>query len=288
MMGLRTRVTNLQKGRRSYVVGQRHYDLGNQFFRAMLDDRITDSCGYWKNSDNLEDAPDAKLDLICRELDLQPGQRVLDIGCDWGSLADYAAEHYGAHVVGVMVSEEQSRYANERYRRLPVTVRVQDYREVRETFDHVVSAGMFEHVGYKNHRRQLEVVERCLGDQGTFLLHTIGRNTFAKSVDPWIEKYIFPNSMIPPAVQITAAAEGLFAIRDWHSFGRDYDPTPMAWHDNFEWNWELFADRLDERFRRMWRYYLLSSAGSFRADDNQLWQILFSKPGDDRQHLSMR
>lgn len=278
-MTLKARLTNRQKGRRAFVVGKRHYDLGNEFFRHMLDERMTYSCGYWKAAKSLEEAQEAKLELLCRKLGLEKGQRLLDVGCGWGSLAGYAAERHGVEVMGVTVSAEQARFAAERYAGLPVEVRVQDYRSVRDTFDHVVSVGMFEHVGAKNYRTYMEVVDRCLRPGGRFALHTIGRHRSSTDVDPWIEKYIFPNSMLPSAAQITAAAEGLFALRDWHAFGHDYDPTLLAWHENFERSWPRVRDGLDERFRRMWRYYLLASAGSFRADDNQLWQIVFTKPG---------
>ncbi len=277
-LAVKSRASNMQSWRHAFEVGQRHYDLGNEFFQHMLDGRMTYSCGYWEGAGNVAEAQEAKLELICRKIDLQPGQRVLDIGCGWGSFAGYAAQRYGAEVVGITVSVEQARFANERYSHLPVEVRVQDYREVSERFDHIVSVGMFEHVGYKNYRTYMEVASRCLRDEGAFLLHTIGRNSSAKTLDPWTEKYIFPNAMLPSATQVTAAAEGLFAVRDWHSFGRYYDPTLMAWHENFEGNWDKVKAGLDERFHRMWRYYLLSCAGSFRVDKSQVWQILLSKP----------
>jgi len=287
-MLIRSLATNAQKGRRAYKVGEYHYDIGNDFYMGMLDVRLAYSCGYWSDAESLDASQEAKLDLICRKIDLKPGDKVLDIGCGWGSFAGYAAEHYGAKLVGITVSAEQAKYANERYKELPVEVRLQDYRHLAERFDHIVSVGMFEHVGHKNYRTYMELAERCLNDEGNFLLHTIGRNVSSKSVDPWIEKYIFPNSQLPSPAQITAAVEGLFSIRDWHSFGRDYDPTLMAWHKNFEWNWDDIKGGLDQRFKRMWRYYLLSCAGSFRADDNQLWQILLSKPRKGGEHKNVR
>jgi cyclopropane-fatty-acyl-phospholipid synthase len=287
-LAVKARAVNLQKGRRAYTVGKRHYDLGNAFFQGMLDERMAYSCGYWKEAASLNQAQEAKLELICRKIGLQRGQRILDIGCGWESFAGYAAERYGAEVVGVTVSVEQARLANKRYRKLPVEVRVQDYRELRETFDHVVSVGMFEHVGFKNYRRFMEVVASCLRDQGTFLLHTIGQSKTVRSVDPWIERYIFPNSMIPSPAQVTTAADGLLCVRDWHEFGRDYDPTLLAWYENFQRNWSRIRKGLDERFRRMWSYYLLSCAGSFRADDCQLWQVVFSKQGFCREAVRIR
>jgi cyclopropane-fatty-acyl-phospholipid synthase len=287
-LAVRARASNPQKGQGAYTVAKRHYDLGNEFYRAMLDDRMTYSCGYWNDAASLDEAQEAKLDLICRKIDLQRGQRVLDIGCGWGSFGGYAAERYGAEVVGITVSVEQAQWASERYKKLPVEVRVQDYRDVQEQFDHIVSVGMFEHVGHKNYRTYMELAERCLRDEGIFLLHTIGRNMSTKSMDPWIEKYIFPNALLPSALQITQAAEGLFAVRDWHAFGGDYDRTLMAWHANFERNWPRIRSGLDEGFHKMWRYYLLMCAGAFRADENQLWQIVLSKPGRGQHCCNVR
>lgn len=284
----RAMAVNLQKGRRAFTVGRRHYDLGEEIFTAMLDRRMTYSCGYWKKAATLDEAQEAKLDLICRKIGLRAGQSVLDIGCGWGSFAGFAAERYGARIVGVTVSRNQARYAQKLYAHLPVEIHLRDYRDIRETFDHVVSVGMFEHVGCKNYRTYMETVARCLSPEGCFLLHTIGRNRSGVNFDPWIEKYIFPNSMLPSARQITDAAEGLFVLRDWHAFGEYYDPTLMAWHANCERSWETGALALEKRFQRMWRYYLLVSAGSFRSDHNQLWQVLFSKIGCRRAETAVR
>ena len=205
--------------------------------------------------------------------------RVLDIGCGWGGLARYAAETHGVRVTGVTVSERQVELAREVCRGLPVEIRLQDYREVEGRFDRVVSVGMFEHVGVDNYRTYMQVVHRCLGAGGLCLLHTIGGNTSVRAVDPWVRAHIFPNSMLPSAAQIAAAAEGLFVIEDWQSLGPHYDRTLMAWHANFAAAWERLRAAYDERFFRMWRYYLLASAGSFRSRSNQLWQIVFSKGG---------
>ncbi|KAA0206577.1 cyclopropane fatty acyl phospholipid synthase [Candidatus Uhrbacteria bacterium] len=277
------RLINRQHKRRAFHIGERHYDIGNDLYGAMLDRRLTYTCGYWSSptgrATNLDEAQEAKLDLVCRKIGLQPGQRVLDIGCGWGSFAKFAAEKYGAHVVGITVSKEQVALGTEFCRSLPVELRLQDYRDVHETFDHVISLGMFEHVGYKNYHEYFRVVRRCLKPDGLFLLHTIGGNVSARNTDPWIDRYIFPNSMIPSAAQISRAAEGAFVMEDWHNFGADYDRTLMAWHQNVESHWPELSVRYDERFHRMWRYYLLSCAGSFRARVNQLWQVVFSPKG---------
>lgn len=279
---------NLQSPSRAYEVGEEHYDRGNDLFRHMLDDRMVYSCGYWRRADTLDEAQDAKLDLICQKIGLEPGMRVLDIGCGWGSFAEYAAEEYGAEVVGVTISEEQVSLARERCSNLPVEIRLQDYRDVDEVFDRVVSIGMFEHVGHKNHRTYMATVRRCLTDDGLSLLHTIGNFSTSPATDPWIEEYVFPNGLIPSARQVTEAAEGLFVIEDWHNFGPDYDRTLMGWARNFESSWEDLSERYSERFYRMWRYYLYQCAGAFRARRNQLWQIVLSPEGVDGRYVSIR
>ena len=277
---LRVRLLNRQSRRRAWQVGRAHYDLGNDFYAAMLDPRMTYTCGYWSGGANtLAEAQAAKLDLICRKLKLQPGMRVLDIGCGWGSFMAYAAEHYGVECVGVTISREQIAWARQRYPDLPLEFRLQDYRKLDERFDCIASVGMFEHVGRKNHRTFMEVAHRCLADDGRLLLHTIGKNQRDSTPDPWIDKYIFPNGDLPSAGQIGDAADGLFVVEDLHNFGADYDRTLMAWHANFEAAWPRFRDALGERFHRMWRYYLLSCAGAFRARDLQLWQWVLTKPG---------
>ncbi|AOF83295.1 methyltransferase small domain protein [Methyloversatilis sp. RAC08] len=279
MHALSAHIFNRQTRRRAWQVGERHYDLGNDFYAAMLDPRMTYTCAYWKNADDLASAQEAKLDLVCRKLKLEPGMRLLDIGCGWGSLIGYAAEHYGVECVGVTVSREQVEWARARYARLPVEFRLQDYREVDEAFDRVASIGMFEHVGRKNFRTFMQVARRCLHPDGLLLLHTIGKNTQRGATDPWIDRYIFPNGDLPAVGQIGRAVDDLFVVEDLHNFGADYDRTLMAWHANFEAAWPQLADRLGERFRRMWRYYLLSCAGAFRARDIQLWQWVLSPAG---------
>jgi cyclopropane-fatty-acyl-phospholipid synthase len=276
---LSARFLNLQNRRRAWRVGQVHYDLGNEFYAAMLDPRMTYTCGYWKGATTLTAAQENKLDLICRKLDLRPGMTVLDIGCGWGSFMRFAAEYYQVSCVGVTISREQAQWARENSAGLPLEYRLQDYRELNQRFDRVVSVGMFEHVGHKNYRTYMEVAHRCLEDDGLFLLHTIGKNERASAPDPWIDKYIFPNGALPSIGQIGDAADGLFVAEDLHNFGADYDKTLMAWCRNFESAWPRFSAQLGERFYRMWRYYLLSCAGAFRARDIQLWQWVFSKEG---------
>lgn len=277
--GLRAHLLNLQKGHRAFEVGERHYDLGNDLYRAMLGKRLVYSCGYWRQAENLDDAQEAKLDLICRKLGLRPGMRVLDIGCGWGEALKFAAERYGVSGVGITISREQAVFARELCAGLPIEIRVQDYREVEEPFDRILSVGMFEHVGVKNYRTYFEVARRCLSDEGLFLLHTIGGNQSVTHTDPWIGRYIFPNSMLPSAAQIATAVEDVFVIEDWHNFGTDYDRTLQAWRANIESAWDGLPARYDERFRRMWRYYLAASMAAFRARRIQLWQLVLSPRG---------
>ena len=275
---LRSRFFNLPK-RRPFEIGQHHYDLGNDLYHAMLGKRLVYSCGYWPNAANLDEAQEHKLDLCCRKLMLAPGMRLLDIGCGWGEALTFAAEHYKAIGVGVTVSEQQVTLGRELCRGLPVEIRLQDYRAVSGRFDRVLSIGMFEHVGFANYRRFFEVARSCLPDDGLFLLHTIGSDETTRTMDPWIGKYIFPNSMLPSAAQIAEASDGLFIIEDWHNFGTDYDRTLQAWRDNVERAWPALGERYDERFRRMWRYYLATSMATFRARRSQLWQIVLSPRG---------
>jgi len=276
---LNARLRNLQRRARAFQVAQHHYDLGQDLYRAMLDPRMVYSCAYWKEAQTLAAAQEHKLDLIARKLEFEPGMRLLDIGCGWGGALKYFGEKYGVSGVGITISQDQFHAAQELCRDLPIEIRLLDYRELNEGFDRIYSVGMFEHVGYKNYRTYMQVVRRCLEPEGLFLLHTIGARKSAVKTDPWITRYIFPNGMLPSSRQIAAASEELLVIEDWHNFRQDYDRTLMCWYDNFARAWDELKASYDERFFRMWRYYLLASAGGFRAGGNQLWQIVFSRNG---------
>jgi cyclopropane-fatty-acyl-phospholipid synthase len=286
--GLHARLLNLQKPSRAFEVGHRHYDMGNGLYRRMLDKRMIYSCGYWKTAADLDEAQEAKLDLIFRKLGLKPGMRVLDIGCGWGGALKLAAERYGVKGVGVTVSEQQAAYARENCRGLPIEIRLQDYRLLNEPFDRIFSVGMFEHVGVKNYRTYMEVARRCLKPDGLFLLHCIGNNYSVTTTDAWIARYIFPNGMLPSIRQIGEAIEHLFVMEDWHNFSTHYDRTLMAWRQNFERHWDELKQQYSAMFYRMWRYYLSASAAMFRARKTQLWQIVLSPRGVKGGYESVR
>ncbi len=274
---LMAKLFNFQAKDKAFIVGEKHYDIGNDLYRAMLDPRMIYTCAYFRDTDDLDMAQEAKLDMVCKKLNLQKGQKVLDIGCGWGGFLKYAAEKYGVEGVGISVSKEQIAYGQEMCRDLPVELRLQDYRDIDEKFDHVISLGMFEHVGYKNYRTYMEVVHKALKDEGCFLLHTIGLHFSVVKGGSWLSKYIFPGAMLPSVTQIGKASERLFIIEDMHNIGPYYDKTLMCWFENFDAHYPELKEKYNETFYRMWKYYLLSSAGNFRSRDAQVWQILLSK-----------
>jgi cyclopropane-fatty-acyl-phospholipid synthase len=276
---LQSKIFNLQSQARAFQVGQQHYDLGNDLYCAMLDSRLNYTCAYWKNAATLDEAQAAKLDLVCKKIGARPGMRILELGCGWGAFAKFAAENYGVQVLGVTVSKEQVALGMERCKGLPVELRLQDYRSVEGQYDAVISIGIMEHVGYKNYRTYMQVARRCLKPDGVAFIHTIGANVDGTSADPFTNKYIFPNGMLPSISQLSKAAEDIFVIEDLHNIGPHYDPTLMAWCANFDRAWPTLKTTYDERFRRMWRYWLLSSAGGFRSRFQQLWQFVLTPLG---------
>lgn len=274
---MRHRLFNLQSSKRAFQVGEQHYDIGNDVFEAMLDPTMSYSCGYWYQAEDLQQAQINKLDMICRKLQLKPGEKLLEIGCGWGGLAHYAAKHYGVEVLGITISKQQQKLAQERCAGLPVEIALVDYRDLDGEYDKIVSVGMFEHVGEKNYPVYFDTVNRLMKSDGLFLLHTIGIYKTIHRVDPWIDKYIFPNGDLPSAEQISSVLNQRLIIEDWHNFGHDYYLTLMAWWKNFEASWPTISAQYDERFYRMWKYYLHSCAGFFKARQGQLWQIVLSK-----------
>jgi cyclopropane-fatty-acyl-phospholipid synthase len=273
---------NLQSVGRAFEVGKKHYDLDDDLFQAMLGKSMAYSSSYrGGGAKTLDDAQYAKFDLICRKLHLVPGMKVLDIGCGWGGFARYAAERYGARVVGLTVSENQAAYARTHCQGLPVEILLQDYRSYAGQVDAIVSVGMFEHVGVKNYPTFFATARRCLGRDGLFLLHTIGSLRSAIAGEPWMQTHIFPNGKLPSLRQIAGATEGRFVLEDLHNLGTDYDFTLMEWWKNFHEyvQTDERGKKLDQRFQRMWQYYLLTCAGAFRARHLQLWQMVLSSRG---------
>ncbi|MGV8151179.1 MAG: cyclopropane fatty acyl phospholipid synthase [Candidatus Woesearchaeota archaeon] len=278
---IRAKLFNTQRSN-AYHIGQWHYDIGNELYEAMLDSNMQYSCGYWKDAKNLEEAQKAKLDLICKKLKLKKGETLLDIGCGWGTLLKYAAKKYGVKGVGITVSEKQAKLAREKCKGLPVEILVQDYRLMHRKFDKIVSVGMIEHVGFKNYSTFMKTVHQCLNDDGIFLLHTIGSyNSSTGAGDPWVDRYIFPDGKLPSIAQLSRASEGLFMTEDLQCFGSYYSDTLRAWHANFVKAWPKLKSQYDDRFYRMWTYYLLMFTGTFRARLNQLWQIVYTKVGNE-------
>ena len=275
----RSRILNLQSPLRAFQVGEKHYDIGNDLYKAMLDRRLAYSCAYWKDAETLGAAQEAKLDLVCRKANLQPGMRVLDLGCGWGCFVKYAAEKYGVEATGLTVSRAQVELGRQLCQGLPVELRLEDYREATGTYDAVVSIGIMEHVGNKNYRTYMKVANRCLKEDGVAVVHTIGGNQEGKDLNAWYDKYIFPNGVLPSLSQLAHAAEGLFVIEDVHNIGPHYDLTLMAWYENFENAWPKLKLVYGDRFYRMWRFYLLTSAAGFRSRLQQLFQIVMSKQG---------
>lgn len=276
---LTSRLFNLQRRARAFEVGKRHYDIGNDLYRRMLDRRMTYTCAYWKGAETLDAAQEAKLDLVCRKLGLCQGMSVLDLGCGWASFAKYASETYDVSVTGYTVSNDQFALGRELCADLPVNILLEDYRNATGTYDRVVSIGLMEHVGYKNYRKYMQIVDRCLAPDGISLIHTIGAPRSGRVADPWMRKYIFPNFDVPSVAQLAGAMEGLFTFEDLHSFGPHYDQTLMAWHANIKQAWPELRPKYGERFGRMWTYYLLLSAAAFRARYLNLFQIVMTKQG---------
>lgn len=282
------RIFNYQSKKKAYEVAFQHYDKGNDLYCAMLGNTMAYTCGYWKNATALDQAQEHKHRLVCEKLMLKPGMNILDIGCGFGAFARYASENYGVKVTGVTVSKKQANFAKELCKNYPIKIELKDYRDITNKFDAIVSLGMFEHVGYKNYNAYMDVAFNALEEHGLFLLHTIGGNVSETGANGWINKYIFPNGMLPSIRQIGEAIEPYFVMEDWHNFGADYDKTLLAWHTNFSHNWHELSAIYGDKFKRMWDYYLLSCAGAFRARYIQLWQIVLSKHGIAGGYYSIR
>jgi cyclopropane-fatty-acyl-phospholipid synthase len=288
-------LVNLQTRGRAHHVVDAHYDLPAGLYEQMLGPSMAYSCAYWKDAATLDEAQHAKLDLICRKLELRPGIRLLDLGCGFGSVSRHAALRYGCEVVAVTLSGEQARYARGHCAGLPVEIHVCDYRDVAaywggRRFDRIANIAMFEAIGRSNARRFMEIVHQLLEPRGLWLLHTIGAER--EGADPWLNRYIFPNGELLGLHRIHSAMRGLFHAEDLHNFGLDYAPTLAAWRANFLANWDAIRaidpQRFTERFRRMWVYYLECCRGAFLARNIHLWHLVMGGCNRDTAYQAVR
>ena len=285
---LRAKLLNLQSKSRAFIVGKHHYDAGQDVFLAMLDKEMMYSCAYWEHAHDLDKAQLDKMELICRKLQLKPGETLLEIGCGWGGFARYAAQNYGVEVIGITISQEQYQIAKHKCASENVQIMLKDYRDLKGKFNKIVSIGMFEHVGEKNYGEYFSVASRLLDDDGIFLLHTIGSDVTTLRTDPWIEKYIFPNGKIPSIGEIGVAIEGHFILEDLQNIGLDYEKTLLAWDQKFITSWPSLSCKYDSTFYRMWRYYLLGCAAYFKSRQGQLWQLVLTKRNYSSIYRSIR
>jgi len=298
---LSAKLLNNQSISKSKKVAEMHYNLGNDFYQNMLDHEFMQyTCGYWKDAKNLQQAQIDKLKLICEKIHLpkktdKNKDKVLELGSGFGGFALFAAKNYNCNVLSYNISKEQVIYAREKSKNLPIEINEEDYRnamspENKEKFDKVVSIGMMEHVGPKNYKKFMELMNYCVKEKGLVLIHTISgiRAHDPSHDDPWTKKYIFPGGHLPAVSEITKAAEGYFKIEDIQNFGHYYDLTLMSWYKNFDKNWPKFKDQYGEKFYRMWKYYLLSCAGGFRAGNICLFQVVLSKGNYGKTYVGVR
>ena len=284
---VRNKLINTQAGRRAFMVGQKHYDLGNGMYEQMLGESMGYSSGlYLDESDDLATAQYNKFEDLCKKLELKPGMKVLEIGAGWGTFARHAAKNYGVEVVGLTISKEQKKFADKRCEGLPVEILLVDYRNLDEKynsyFDRVVSIEMVEAVGKKNIDLYFDTVEKAMKEDGLFGMQAI---LGSGHDDTFLSTQIFPNGHVPSIDTIEKSINRSLHIDRWDSFGRDYEKTLLAWEENFRNNWDNILElknnaneyEYDDNFFRMWRYYLLCCAGSFRVGFNDVVQVVISK-----------
>lgn len=289
LLNIQSSIINMQSKLRSRVVWKQHYDAWNDLYKLMLDKRLVYTCAYRKNANNIDDAQEAKLKLICDKLYLKPWMHILDIWCGRWSFAKYAAENYWVKVTWITISQEQQKLAQEMCKWLNVEIKLEDYRDTNDKYDAIVSIGMFEHVGVKNYRKYFEVAQKCLKENWLFLLHTIWWLISTNRTDARTDKYIFPGGMLPSGKQIETALESLFVVEDLQNFGAYYDKTLMArYHNIHKSRPELDQNKYDKTFRRMREYYLQACAGGFRARKLQLRQYVLSKSWVEWWYNSIR
>jgi cyclopropane-fatty-acyl-phospholipid synthase len=263
---------------------QHHYDLSNDFYRLWLSDDLNYSCAYWPaGTQSLEQAQQLKMAHIAAKLQVKPGMKVLDIGCGWGAMSHYLAEHCGAKMVGVTLSKEQLAIAQERAdaKGLDCDFRLMDYRDLDETFDRVVSVGMFEHVGVTHYLEYFSKIRDLMTDEGVALVHSIGRKGGPGTTGAWIRKYIFPGGYSPALSETFAVIEkaGLWTT-DCEILRVHYAETLLAWDNNFQAVRDQVVEMFDEKFARMWEFYLIVSEFSFRHGKHMNFQIQLTKTVD--------
>ncbi len=262
---------------------QHHYDISNEFYKLFLDDDMNYSCAYFENSNiSLEHAQRAKQLHIASKLNLDSGNTVLDIGCGWGSMAIFLAENFGCNVTGVTLSKEQQELAIERVKAKglsnKVDIQLRDYRDVDEKFDRVISIGMFEHVGVVNYLEYFKKIKYLLNDDGCAVVHSIGRKGGPGNTGKWVRKYIFPGGYSPSLSETFSEIEksGLW-VTDCEILRMHYAETLLEWENRFQKNRKLVSEMFDERFCRMWEFYLIVSEFSFRHGKHMNFQIQLTK-----------
>jgi cyclopropane-fatty-acyl-phospholipid synthase len=272
---------NRRSASRSNV--QHHYDLSNDFYRLFLDKDLQYSCAYWLNKDmTLEEAQEAKKRHIAEKLHLKPGQKVLDIGCGWGGMAIYLAQNYGVNVVGVTLSDEQHALAKKRVEEAALTdrvdIRLTDYRDLDESFDRVVSVGMFEHVGVAHYLEYFSKIRELMTEDGVAVIHSIGRKGGPGTTGAWIRKYIFPGGYSPALSETFAEIEkAKLWVTDCEILRLHYAYTLAEWDKRFQANRQKVTEMFDEKFCRMWEFYLVISEFSFLYGKHMNFQIQLTK-----------
>jgi len=276
-------LTNFNFIKKSKMNVAHHYDLSNELYDLFLDPKKQYSCAYFKNeNDTLEDAQNNKIQHIIKKLNIQPNQKILDIGCGWGSLAIDIAKSINCEVTGITLSENQFDYCVKKAKELNIENQVRfkliDYRELNEKFDRIVSVGMFEHVGRKFYKKFFKKVEKLLNEDGVSLIHTIGSVNPPGDPHPWITKYIFPGGYTPSLSEVTTPIEkaGLI-ISDIEVLKLHYSHTLRHWKENCIKNKAQIIEMFDERFFRMWEFYLTGSEIAFKWGDQVVYQLQLTK-----------
>ena len=275
-----SRLSNRQTPSRALSNAEHHYNLGNDLFFEFLGRYKNYSCGYFRDTDSLDEAQLAKMRRLCDLLELEEGDTLLDVGGGWGEFARFAAENRGCHVTSVNISDSQIRHAREYCRDANVDVVRSDYRDLRGRFSKIAVIAMFTHVGPKNYRQFMQTMHRLLQAGGRMVMETVGALTATERCEPWTDKYIFPGGIIPSPQQIESACAGLFRLRIVEEFGADYVITLRHWHRNFMAAWPRLSQRYSETTRRMFEYYLLSVAGAFRSSDLLHYHLEFDRIGN--------